>query len=249
MELLEFFFDLEVDDSGSIVDFSEKMNAHYEKISKLQRIGTKYFPEKFSKSSTQTSGNMDSRENLEEMLIMLDENEIKKLCIKLEINLPSELPLCLVHSDFERLEIDKEIVIEMFVKKPSEIGELGEVPLYPTEETLWEKSMCEAHSITPTSTLPIPKLHLKFCSIESYLYVNFHLLRLESIFEIRKDLEDVIQRISPQFNPNAFFSLFKGWARMAVPIDSFSISYVAKPLIGSHYPAQVRADLQINTRS
>ena len=41
--------------------------------------------------------------------------------------------------------------------------------------------------------------------------------------------------------------MFRGWARMAVPIDTFTIVEVRKPNVGETKPAGVEADVIINT--
>ncbi len=40
--------------------------------------------------------------------------------------------------------------------------------------------------------------------------------------------------------------VFRGWARMAMPIDSFSVVEVRKPNVGEAKPAAVTADIVIN---
>ena len=42
--------------------------------------------------------------------------------------------------------------------------------------------------------------------------------------------------------------VFKGWARMAVPIQQFSIIEVRKPRVGENKPASVEADIVIDTK-
>lgn len=45
--------------------------------------------------------------------------------------------------------------------------------------------------------MPLPKLHLQFLSLHDYLLRNFQLFRLESAYEIRTDIEDVVARMKP----------------------------------------------------
>lgn len=42
---------------------------------------------------------------------------------------------------------------------------------------------------------------------------------------------------------------FRGWARMAVPIDEFTIIEVRKPNVGENKPADVTADIVVDTSS
>ena len=49
----------------------------------------------------------------------------------------------------------------------------------------------------------MPKLNLQFLTMHDYLLRNFNLFRLESNYEIHSDLEEVIQRMSPEFTQDA----------------------------------------------
>ena len=67
------------------------------------------------------------------------------------------------------------------------------------------------------------------------------LLRLESAYEIRKDLEDAIRRMNPEVGIG--FEKFNGWARMAQPILSLAIHEVVPPKIGEAQPQKVLAEI------
>lgn len=49
--------------------------------------------------------------------------------------------------------------------------------------------------------LALPKLNLQFLTLHDYLLRNFNLFRLESTYEIRQDIEDVVLRMKPWFVP------------------------------------------------
>ncbi len=42
--------------------------------------------------------------------------------------------------------------------------------------------------------------------------------------------------------------IFKGWARMALPLQAFSVVEVRKPNVGQNKPASVRADILLDTK-
>lgn len=48
-----------------------------------------------------------------------------------------------------------------------------------------------------TGCLALPKLNLQFLTLHDYLLRNFNLFRLESTYEIRQDIEDVVWRMKP----------------------------------------------------
>lgn len=81
-------------------------------------------------------------------------------------------------------------------------------------------------------------------TLHDYLLRNCNLFRLESTFEIRQDIEDAVSRMLPWQNEEGDV-IFGGWARMGLPIFSFTIVEVAKPHIGEKKPSRVRADVAV----
>ena len=62
--------------------------------------------------------------------------------------------------------------------------------------------------------------------------------------EIRQDVEDTLFRMKPWAHEDAEQScVFGGWARMGLPISTFSVVEVSTPKIGEKSPSRVRADV------
>ncbi|KAJ1797642.1 hypothetical protein LPJ59_003008, partial [Coemansia sp. RSA 2399] len=115
--------------------------------------------------------------------------------------------------------------------------------------------------------LPVPKLNLQFLSHHDYLMRCFELFRLESTYEIRENIVDAVRRLQPRptydesvdatmggagsggVSDNNNNTHFDGWARMAVPMVSFSVVDVQRPKIGELAPSRVRADISIDLGS
>jgi hypothetical protein len=55
-------------------------------------------------------------------------------------------------------------------------------------------------------------------STKDYLYRNFRLLKLESCYEIRQDILDSVEKITPVYSNKGDFSHFDSWARMGIPL-------------------------------
>lgn len=53
------------------------------------------------------------------------------------------------------------------------------------------------HFFIFSGCLALPKLNLQFLTLHDYLLRNFNLFRLESTYEIRQDIEDVVWRMKP----------------------------------------------------
>jgi hypothetical protein len=91
---------------------------------------------------------------------------------------------------------------------------------------------------------PVPKLNLQFLTNFDYLLRNFTLFKFESTYEIKQDIQDVIERIHPVFDSKGILRDFDGWSRMAIPIKIFKILVSKKPKIGKKYSEEIIADIE-----
>ena len=143
----------------------------------------------------------------------------------------------------------RDFLIELLVcrhgKRDSQLQELNEMPLYPSEDIIWDENIVPGEYYNGEGVLALPKLNLQFLTLHDYLLRNFKLFQLESTYEIRGDIEDAVSRLKPWSSDDGQV-LFGGWARMALPITTFSIVEVAKPNIGEKQPSRVRADVSVN---
>eukprot|EP00088_Acartia_fossae_P071181 TRINITY_DN971_c0_g1_i1.p1 TRINITY_DN971_c0_g1~~TRINITY_DN971_c0_g1_i1.p1 ORF type:complete len:1287 (+),score=326.77 TRINITY_DN971_c0_g1_i1:467-3862(+) len=142
-------------------------------------------------------------------------------------------------------EFLSELVISRHEKRVSQLQELNEMPLYPTEDFIWDEGLVPGEYYQGENPLALPKLNLQFLTLHDYLLRNFKLFQLESTYEIRQDIEDVLSRLRP-WRAEDDSVIFNGWARMAQPIHNFTIVEVAKPNIGETQPSRVRADVTVN---
>lgn len=119
------------------------------------------------------------------------------------------------------------------------------MPLYPTEDIIWNENVVPNEYFSGDSCLALPKLNLQFLTLHDYLYRNFNLFRLESTYEIRQDIEDAVIRMLPWQSEEGEV-VFGGWARMALPVQEFAVFEVGKPLLGERKPSRVRADVAVS---
>lgn len=54
------------------------------------------------------------------------------------------------------------------------------MPLYPTEEIIWDENIVPTAYFSGEGCLALPKLNLQFLTLHDYLLRNFNLFRLES---------------------------------------------------------------------
>lgn len=116
--------------------------------------------------------------------------------------------------------------------------------MYPTEDVIWDEDVVPGDVYSGEEVLALPKLNLQFLTLQDYLWRNWKLFQWESTYEIRGDIEDAVTRLKP-FATDDGAVIFNGWARMALPITSFSIIEVTQPKIGCVAPARVRADVTL----
>lgn len=69
------------------------------------------------------------------------------------------------------------------------------------------------HVFIFSGCLALPKLNLQFLTLHDYLLRNFNLFRLESTYEIRQDIEDVVWRMKPWWEVSESVRLQETWSR------------------------------------
>lgn len=155
---------------------------------------------------------------------------------------------------------DREYMMAILMKHVSvpyyPLDKLKSFPLYPPESILFDHNIIPPGTLLrKTPVLSIPKLHTQFLSYQDYLLRNFELVRLESAYDIRSDLVDVVKRVQPVVRQSmqedssdlVLKTDFSGWARMALETDEpVRIMRVASPKLGENVPAQVVAEITID---
>lgn len=241
LDMLKFYTGFEISDqTGNALTQKEMTTLHYDRITSLQRAAFAHFPE-LNDFALSNVAAVDTRESLTKHFGHLSPNTLHRVSAYLCL-LP-ELP------DGEDTSYHKEFLLELLVsrheRRISQIEQLNQMPLYPTEKIIWDENIVPTEYYSGEGCLALPKLNLQFLTLHDYLLRNFNLFRLESTYEIRQDIEDIVLRMKP-WQSEYGGVVFGGWARMAQTIASFSIVEVAKPNIGENWPARVRADVTIN---
>ncbi|XP_065833502.1 RNA helicase aquarius-like [Oscarella lobularis] len=241
LDILKFYTGFEINDrTGLALTDHDMTDIHYNSITSLQRAAFVHFKE-LETFALSTVASVDPRPALRKHFGALPARTLHKIAAHLNL-LPEPEPM----SDED--EYDKEFILEMLVsrheKRLSQIEALNEMPIYPTDEILWDENVVPSEYYSGDGCLALPKLNLQFLTLHDYLLRNLNLFRLESTYEIRQDIEDVVKRMKP-WTMNDGSTGFKGWARMAQPIAKFAVVEVAKPNIGENRPSRVRADVTL----
>ena len=174
--------------------------------------------------------------------------------------------------DAEKRMFVVEVLVYHHALKASEAKVLSELPLYPDESLLWNPHLVPLgnNRMGSDSTLALPKMSLQFLTFSDYLLRCFKLLRLESAYEIRSDLVDVVRRLRPaarhgyandaeyadeddMWNKKRAMTEFHGWSRMGLELTGddacpVRLVKVSPPKLGENIPSEVLAEISVDLK-
>lgn len=251
LENLRFYAKFEIDDvTGEELSDSKIASIHFEKVNHLQKIIYKLFADDpdFRSIYLANVSAIDSREKLLKYFSVIEEEKLATLCNNLDLGLDNceqMDKICSFFKNITRKDILLEILVDCYEKTDSQLTLLNSMPLYPSEEIIWDENVVPSQYYSGEGCLALPKLNIQFLTLHDYLLRNFHLFRLESTYEIRQDIESAVAHLKP-WRAEDGSVMFGGWARMAIPIHSFSITDIGKCNIGEDKPFRVRAEVVVN---
>ncbi len=226
----------------STMNKEQKWTEENEKLGNLFKVMYKHFGARFSKTSTQFVGKLNSKENLEELLVQLSEDESVQLCIYLGIPRPtSSVIKDIFHGKVSYGDVLKEITKAYYEDNQHSFAEIMETPMYPTEEVLWDVAELP-YKYGKDTALALPRLATAYVGIEDLLSRIYWLYRLDAAFHIREDLEEAIDELRPE--PGELSAKLAGTSAVCATINRFAVTYVKAPMVGAKYPAEVRAEVE-----
>ncbi|XP_050542377.1 RNA helicase aquarius [Daktulosphaira vitifoliae] len=243
LDILKFYFHFEICQStGDPLTENEVMLTHYENVASLQTTVFGKFM-KLQDFSLSNISALDKYDSLLKHFKNLSNEELQIIAMNLNL-----IPDQEKRKTENWYRYDSEFLLALLVSRhearESQLKLLNSMPLYPTEDIIWNEAVVPTEYFNGNNCLALPKLNLQFLTLHDYLLRNFQLFRLESTYEIRQDIEDTITRMNPckSEDGNVYFS---GYSKMSLPIDNFLIVEVAKPNLGDLQPSRVRADVSI----
>lgn len=245
-EMLKFYSKFEIDDqTGEAKTEPQVLEYHYNKLKSLQRGVFKYFRQDLLIFSLTNISSIDKRDTLLKHLSGLSNDRLYSLAEYLHL-VPSK-------ESIQDLEYSSEFLIECIVwhvqLRESQLDELNSMPLYPTEDVIWNESLVPSdfkQTSFHDTCLALPKLNLQFLTLNDYLMRNFSLFRLEAAYELRQDIEDACIRLKPHYSFEEQTVCFGAWSRMAQPITNFTLIEVGSANVGEQAPSRVRADVTLD---
>ncbi|PVI06177.1 P-loop containing nucleoside triphosphate hydrolase protein [Periconia macrospinosa] len=230
------YFPIE-DQTGKQLSKLEYDQEHYDVLAKLQRVGYASFEEKLQLLALANYGSIGKRNELENHIRTLDDQELAQLCSLMGLRTQYPQSSFLVQDR----SFHTEVLFALVEYKPIFKDVVREMAILPTEKILYETTFLRNESYNGSRPLAIPKLNLQYLTMGDFLWRSFVLYRAESLYGIRKDMEDVAKRVQPRGKGAS--TVFKGFSRMSIPISNPGIVDVAPSLVGEEHPAYVRAEI------
>lgn len=225
VDLYAFYQRFEINDhTGMQLSDDEVASAHYDKLQQLQRLCFAHVPQ-LRELALSSCGALEKRSALLKHLGELEDDDLRALVARyLRLISPTD-----PWADDRRFLL--EVAVSAFERRRSQRQALSVLPLYPTEEVLWDENLVPSLNYSGEGALALPKLNLQFLTFHDYLLRNFNLFRLEATYEIREDLADVLKRVGPRPSPDGDRVIFSGWARMVRRAPRCAPTRCAPPLL------------------
>ncbi|KAJ0258773.1 P-loop containing nucleoside triphosphate hydrolases superfamily protein [Hirschfeldia incana] len=242
VDLLQFYEKFEIKDhDGTQLTDDEALQFHYDRFMAFQLLAFKKIP-KLRDVALANIGSVHKSSDLRRRLSALSLEDLRDVVC-------SKLKLVSKHDPWaDSKDFLTEVVVSSFEKQQSQKEAINALPLYPNEQIMWDESVIPSINYSGEGCLALPKLNLQFLTLHDYLLRNFNLFRLESTYEIREDIQEAVPHLLAHID-NEGDTAFRGWSRMAVPINGFKISQVKQPNIGEEKPSSVTAEVTFNIKS
>ncbi|KAI1274811.1 hypothetical protein F5Y07DRAFT_372295 [Xylaria sp. FL0933] len=242
--LLNHYVHFSIDDqSGAQYSRTEAYDRHCVELGKLQRVALRHFKEKLTVLALSNYASIDKRNELENLLEVLTDNELIKLLSLLELRIS--------YPESTNIVLDRQFLMEVllstFEKRKTFQETARDLSILPTEDSLFDQSLLRTDSYDASRPLALPKLKLQYLSVGDFLWRALVLYRCESFYGIRKDISDVLRRLRPEVRRSGETG-FAGSSKMALPISRPSILEVVPPLVGDDKPSIVRAEISLDFR-
>lgn len=248
VEMLCTYAKFEIDDqTGNELTTPEIVGKHNLRLHRLQRLAFTEYKDVLKDLVFSSTGQLGKSDILSKHFSLLTDEQLSNLAYQLGYITESEAESVSSQAlPYVSRELVLDIMLDNLCYRESQLERLTQMPLIPNEKLLWDRNQVPMGSrYGGEEVLALPKLNLQFLTMHDYLLRNFKLFQLESAYEIREDLVDAIKRMGPRPSLGGQVT-FGGWARMALPVQSFQLEDVQKPNLGEVVPSAVRASIQID---
>ena len=242
-KLLHHFQSFAVDEAeGTDVTDRAIQKAHHSALAELQRVAFTHFEAKLRVLALSNFGSIDTREELQQSLAVLADEEIQHLCQLLGFR--TMYPAGVVVPTGRGLWF--QVILDAYERPSDSKQVVGRLSISPTDLSLYDQSYLQHGSYDGSRPLNLPKLNLQYLSLTDFMWRSFQLYQAESFHSIRKDLESIVKRMKPKQGRVSGDTLFDGFSKMAMPIEKPAIVEINPPKVGTTYPGYVRSEVIID---
>lgn len=213
--LLRHFVNFPVDDStGTQYTQLQSHEAHCANLARLQKLALKHFKDKLAILALNNYASIDRREDLDDHLKQLTDDELSTLCTLLHLRI--------IYPSGAKIQVTRQVLLEALVSMHERRRTFREVvkdlSVLPTETSLYDPTLLRNEHYDGDRSLAVPKINLQYLSVGDFLWRSFVLYRCESFFAVRKEMEETIKRMQPRESGPGGGVAFSGFSRMAIPI-------------------------------
>jgi intron-binding protein aquarius len=213
LSLLSHYTFFTIDDQTGVQNNrTEAYERHCATLKRLQKVALKHFKDKLTVLGLSNYGAIDKREELENLLEPLTDDEVTELATLLDLrtSYPETLGVTIDRSFL------LEVLLSTFERRKTFQEVAKDMAMVPTEQSLFENALLRTDSYDGSRPMALPKLNLQYLSVGDFLWRSLILYRVESFYEIRNDIESVIRRLKPETRKSGEIH-FGGFSKMAIP--------------------------------
>ena len=244
VQMLEELSKFEIDDfSGKELSPQEILSTYHARLHHLQQLAYSNYKEELSDLIFSSTGEVGKVcllfcvqlhtfvcDCYSVLIFVLQTTNLRKYFSLLSDSQLFDLGVLMGSFSRDSRKATRDLVVDVLVDKlsyrASQLEFLNRMSLYPSEKMLWDPSLVPLGAkYDGNQTFAMPKLNLQYLTMHDCFLRNFTLYRLESAYEIRQDLTDVVKRMAPRQSMAGAVN-FGGWARMALPLLSLFIQEV-----------------------
>ncbi|KAK2197494.1 bifunctional P-loop containing nucleoside triphosphate hydrolase/CWF11 family/DNA2-NAM7 helicase-like [Babesia duncani] len=277
VDILDFYLRFYINEElGTPLQYSTVLEQYYERFEAFQKlcftkfkqdeiIGRMHLMSPFECNRDDTLENLLAKCKTKSLVDLAMELGLVPLDTPIDGLLQTPHPIILVPMKPKDKKKAKAFLIsvlkEHLLRPVNMLDHLNNIPLYPTEELLWSTTQLPSEYIC-LSSMGLQKLNLQYLTLFDYLYRNFSLYRLESAYQIRMDLENVIYSVNPRGyitrdaavaqarDPNTDLltaTKFEGYHHMALAIESMEIDNIQVSNVLQEKNSRVEAHVIVDT--
>jgi intron-binding protein aquarius len=241
LQMFKFYVNFPIDDrTGGHLSPNEITAVHYGRMVVLQKVVFAQFGSTYADFAMTSVAKTDSYEELARFFSSMPSADLRALGERLKL--------------FSADSSDSDDILVSYLshfheRQIMQLDVINSLPLYPNENVLWDMNLVPSTHYAGETSLALPKLNLQYLTFYDYLLRNFNLFRLESTYEIRESVDEVMKLLAPRLEPFGNVTTITGWAKMALRTETVEIVEVAKPRLGDGIPAHVLADVTYNSAS